>query len=119
MENKRMSNLMNVMSFTADKTKELADAGSVLGQPITRDGITVIPVSELSVGFAGGGADAMDASRHKEQHPAGAGGKINVKPITFLVLDDTGAHLLNIRSQGSDVISQMIAAAKSFLKKDK
>lgn len=117
--NKKMSNLMSVMSFTADKTRELADAGSVLGEPITRDGITVIPVSELSVGFAGGGADAVDVSRRKEQHPAGAGGKINVKPITFLVLDETGAHLLNIKGSGGDVLSQMIAAAKSFLKKDK
>lgn len=118
-ESPKMSNLMNVMSFTADKTRELADAGSVLGEPITREGITVIPVSELSVGFAGGGADTVDSSRRKEQHPAGAGGKINVRPITFLVLDEGGAHLMNIKGSGGDVLSQMISAAKSFLKKGK
>lgn len=118
-ENQKMSNLMQVMSFTADKTKELADAGSVLGEPVTREGITVIPVSELSVGFAGGGADTVDDSRRKEQHPAGAGGKISVKPITFLVLDESGAHLMNIQGNGGDVITQMISAAKGFLKKKK
>ncbi len=118
-ENAKMSNLMNVMSFAVDKTRALADASSVMGEPITRDGVTVIPVSELSVGFAGGGADTMDSSRRKEQHPAGAGGKINLKPITFLVLDEGGAHLLNIKSDGSNTIAQMISAAKSFLKKGK
>lgn len=118
-ESPKMSNLMNVMSFTADKTLQLADTSNIMGEPITRDGVTVIPVSELSVGFAGGGADTMDSSRRKEQHPAGAGGKINLKPITFLVLDDDGAHLLNISTGGKDAVSSMISAAKKFLKKKK
>ena len=49
--------LNEVMDTTISKIRELADANTVMGQPIyTPDGITVIPVSRVSIGFGTGGA---------------------------------------------------------------
>ncbi len=87
------SNLLQVLSFTAEQTKSLADANSVLGDALTADGKTVIPVSEISVGFAGGGADAADGKRTRQ--PAGAGSKVKRTPVGFLVIDEQGAHMLS------------------------
>ena len=71
------------LEFTLEKLIQLADANSVLGERIEIDGMTVIPVSKVSVGFAGGGADVSDATKKKKQNPAGTGGKVTLTPMTF------------------------------------
>ena len=66
-------NLMQLMSFTADKALEMADANSVLGEKIYVDDMTIIPVSKISAGFAGGGASIVNATVKKSNTPAGSG----------------------------------------------
>lgn len=78
--------LMEVLAFTAEQTRALADANGVLGDPVVIDGVTVIPVSKVSAGFAGGGADIK--SEKKSQSPAGVGAHVTRTPVTFLVIQD-------------------------------
>ena len=48
----------DLMQTTMAKIREMVDANTVVGQPITTDdGVTLIPVSRLSFGFASGGSD--------------------------------------------------------------
>ena len=47
-------NLPNMLEGTIQKIKEMVDVNTVVGQPITTpDGVTIIPVSKVSVGFGG------------------------------------------------------------------
>ena len=78
--------LMEVLAFTAAEARSLADANGVLGEPVDIDGVTVIPVSKVSVGFAGGGADIK--SEKKSQSPAGVGAHVTLTPVTFLVIQE-------------------------------
>ena len=46
----------NMLEATIQKIREMVDVNSVIGDPITTpDGVTIIPVSKVSVGFGGGG----------------------------------------------------------------
>ena len=48
--------LPNMLENTIQKIREMVDVNSVIGEPInTPDGVTIIPVSKVKVGFAGGG----------------------------------------------------------------
>ena len=50
--------LPNMLDNTISKIREMVDVNSVIGNPITTpDGVTIIPVSKVSVGFGGGGSD--------------------------------------------------------------
>ncbi|MBQ5841061.1 MAG: sporulation protein YtfJ, partial [Clostridia bacterium] len=52
------NNVEGLMGVSVDKIRELADANTVVGTPITTpDGTTLIPVSKVSYGFASGGSD--------------------------------------------------------------
>ena len=73
-------NLMQLMSFTAEQAKELANANSVLGEKMEFGDVTVIPVSKISAGFAGGGASFINATQKKSQTPSGSGAKVTVTP---------------------------------------
>ena len=49
--------LPNMLETTIQKMREMVDVNSVIGEPITTaDGVTIIPVSKVSVGFGGGGS---------------------------------------------------------------
>ena len=52
-----MKELLKVLEFTADRTQALADSQSVAGEPLHVGDVTLIPVSSISCGFAGGGSD--------------------------------------------------------------
>ncbi len=111
------SNLMEILSFTADKTLQLADAGSVMGEKIEVDGVTVIPVSKLSVGFAGGGADIRNAGKKRTQTPAGAGAKVTVTPMTFLVIKDGHTQTVSINAEQAASANWLTAVLNQFKKK--
>lgn len=119
------SSLLRVLEFTAQKTLELADANSVLGERLELDGMTVIPVSKLSVGFAGGGADITDANRKKKQNPVGSGAMVTLTPMSFLVVQGQDARILTVRQEGKpgiltpELLESVVAQAKSLFAREK
>ncbi len=115
------ANLMQLMSFTADKALEMADASSVLGERIEIDGMTIIPVSKISAGFAGGGANIVNIPAKKSNTPSGSGAKVTVTPLSFLVISDGDVRVIEVSPSEKDsrsIISKVIEIAKG-LKKDK
>ena len=116
--------LLNVLAFTADKTVELATANSTLGDPIQVGDLTVIPVSKISVGFAGGGADVSDAGKKKRQNPAGAGAKVSKTPQSFLVIRGDEVRMIavdvpNKPSALAGVLDTVVEKAQELLDKKK
>lgn len=93
------NHFIKVLSYTLDSVQKLADANSVLGEKIEINGTTIIPVSKISVGFAGGGADLIDAGKKKRQSPVGTGGNVTVTPLTFLVINEEGVKTVNIQAE--------------------
>ena len=117
MKNKEIGGgLVEVLSYTAETVKSLADANSVVGESIEKDGVTVIPISKLSVGFAGGGAD-IKKGKKTEQYPAGAGAKITRTPVTLLVIDGDGAHIIDVAEpQKPSKIAETVSAVAEQVK---
>lgn len=106
--------LMEVLAFTAEQTRALADAKGVLGEPVVIDGVTVIPVSKVSAGFAGGGADIK--SEKKSQSPAGVGARVTLTPVTFLVVQEGRVQQITVAPQQNETAADL---AKQAVKKFK
>ena len=47
--------LEGLMSVTLEKIKEMTGSNTIIGEPIRVDGATILPVSKVTFGFAGGG----------------------------------------------------------------
>lgn len=122
-QNLQNGNLMDVLTLVADRTMALAKENSVLGERIEKDGVTVIPVSKLTVGFAGGGADMVDTNRKKRQHPAGGGANVALTPMSFLVIHEGEVQVVNIKaapnSSKAELIDTVINTVKDFINKKK
>lgn len=79
--------LNDMMETAMGKIREMVDSNSIIGEPITvtPDGVTVIPISRVSVGFGSGGGDYGTA---KTNFGGGAGAAVKIDPVAFLIVKD-------------------------------
>ena len=81
--------ISDIIGTSLEKIRELADAETVIGEPIpTAGGTTIIPVSKISMGFASGGLDY--GSKNKPSDAAknfggGGGTGMTITPVAFLI----------------------------------
>lgn len=114
---KKNSSISDIIETTSKQIIELACANSVFGEAVNKDGITIIPVSKISAGFAGGGIDIQKTK--KSQTPAGAGAKVEVTPTHFLQISDGKVSLISPSTQTAktDIAEFAIKAVKNIIKK--
>jgi uncharacterized spore protein YtfJ len=79
-----MTDLDKLVKNTVGELDRLLNAKNVLGEPIDRDGATVIPLVSFGFGFGvgGGGGDL-----------GGAGAGAGVRPVGAIILDKGGARI--------------------------
>ena len=120
-KNSASENLMQLMSFTADKALEMAESNSIIGEKIEIDGMIIIPISKVSSGFAGGGANMINATAKKSNMPSGSGAKVTVTPLSVLVIADGEVKVVDIntpaKASKGGLISSIIEQVKSMKKK--
>lgn len=85
----------DLISEALGKIHEMADADTVMGTPLKVDGITIIPVSKVSYGFAGGGSD-LPTKSEKEAFGGGTGGGMTLQPLGFLVVSNGDVKFIQI-----------------------
>ena len=88
-----------IMGITMEKIKEMIDVNTIVGEPIhTPEGITIIPVSKVSVGFASGGSDFVSKNQSGGKNPfgGGSGAGVNIAPVAFLVVNKDRVRLLPV-----------------------
>ena len=95
----------NLLGVSMDKIKEMVDVNTVIGDPITApDGTTVIPVSRVSYGFAGGGSDLPSkAQPEKGLFAGGSGAGITITPIAFMVVSGADIRLIHVANNVTTV----------------
>lgn len=83
--------ISEIIETSLEKIRELADAETIIGHPIQAAGITIIPVSRVSVGLASGGLD-YNGKKSEQPHFGGGGGTgMTVTPIAFLMIREDGS----------------------------
>ena len=85
------------ISTMAEKLGAVARAATVFGEPVQRDGITVIPVAKARWGFGGGAGQRTDEGGNQEDG-AGGGGGVQVTPVGFIEIRDQAAKFRPIRT---------------------
>lgn len=103
--------LPNMLEGTMAKIREMVDVNSVVGDPIvTADGVTIIPISKVSVGFGGGGSDFSPKNPRQEDMPfgGGVGGGVKVTPIAFLVIRGENVRMLPVSAAPNSTADRLV-----------
>ena len=112
--------LPEMLEGTISKMREMVDVNSVIGDPITTvDGVTIIPISKVSVGFAGGGSDYVSKHANKHDNPfgGGVGGGMNVTPIAFLIVKDGAVRMLPVAVPANTTAERVVELVPDMLDK--
>jgi len=125
MENNPISSLMQT---TMENVKNMLKVDTVVGDPIvTPDGITLVPISRISVGFGGGGVE-FGEKKTGGSRPYGGGNATGVKvePIGFLVIKDGTVRMVDVLPPASntvdriiDLVPQVMDRVDAFIEKQK
>ncbi len=101
----------DIIKSSLDGIKHFANVNTAMGTPInTPSGVTVIPVSKISVGFAGGGIDYGARKLTQSQNFGGGSGTgVSVTPIAFLTVSaDSDVRLITLDS-GDDNVNKILS----------
>ena len=112
--------LPNMMQLTIAKIKEMVDVNSVVGEPITTpDGVTIIPISRVSIGFGGGGSDFVSKNVNKQENPfgGGAGGGVKISPVAFLIVKDGNVRMLPVAAPANTTADRVVEMVPDVLDK--
>jgi sporulation protein YtfJ len=112
--------LPNMLESTIAKIREMVDVNSVIGNPITTpDGVTIIPVSKVSVGFGGGGSDFVSKNPNRQDNPfgGGAGGGVKVTPIAFLIVKEGSVRMLPVAAPANTTADRLVEMVPDVLDK--
>ena len=113
-------NLPNMLDNTMSNIHKIVDSNSVIGQPIvTADGVTIIPVSKITIGFGGGGSDYVSKNPNNQENPFGGGaaGAIKVTPVAFLVVRDGNVRMISMSAPANTTADRLVEMVPDVLDK--
>jgi uncharacterized spore protein YtfJ len=85
-----------------------AKVSAIFGEPVQREGLTVIPVAKTRFGFGGGGGSG--SREGDEGSGGGGGGGVYVNPVGYIEVRDTSAEFKRI-STPIDLLALAAAAS--------
>ena len=112
-------NLPNMLESTITKIREMLDANSVVGQPMVVDGVTIIPISKISVGFGGGGSDYVSKHPNNQENPfgGGVGAGTKVTPVAFLIIKDGNTRMIPVPVPANTTVDRALEMLPDTLDK--
>jgi len=101
-----MEHVENLLKTTLAEIERLLNTRTVVGDPITVEGSTIIPL--VAVGFAfggGGGSGKQQRTANLEGMGGGSGGGGGVKPVAVIIINKDGVRVESVRRGAATVVS--------------
>ena len=104
--------IQEIIKESLENIRSIIDANTVIGTPMeTSNGVTIVPVSKITMGFASGGVDfdGKAAATAGKNFGGGGGTGLSVQPVGFLVISHEGrVEMINVGQKApKDTIEQV------------
>lgn len=104
--------LPDMMGSSLAKIKEMVDINTIIGDPIqTPEGVMIIPVSKVKLGYGGGGSDFAPkgiAANKDYAFGGGSGAGVTITPVAFLVVKGDSVRLMPVAEPASNSLERLI-----------
>lgn len=104
-----------LLGISLDKIKETVDVNTVIGDPITTpDGTTLVPISRVTYGFAGGGSD-LPSKTQSGLFGGGSGAGVTITPIAIISIYNGTSKVMPLMTHpdAADTLVNMIPGVVS------
>ncbi len=107
----KMQELTEILKTITGEMQNALTAKAVVGDPVTVEGKTVIPLMSVGMGFgAGSGAGKAD-----NPGGSGGGGGLGMKPVAVIIIDQDGVRVERLKETQHTLIEHMAEAVPKLL----
>lgn len=113
------NSLAELISTTMEHVRTMADANTIIGTPIQAEGVTLIPVSRMSFGVAGGGTEFSTKKQPAGDNSfgGGSGASAKLEPVAFLVVREGSVKLLPVAPPPATTVDRVIETVPEVVDK--
>jgi len=103
-----MEEVSNLVKTTLDEIEKVLSTKTVVGEPITVQDVTLIPLITAGFGFgSGGGSGRGEAKRQGEGTGGATGGGAWVKPVAVVIVSKEGVRVESIRGGMASALEKL------------
>jgi uncharacterized spore protein YtfJ len=113
-----MENVENLLKTTLAEIERMLNTRTVVGEPITVDGNTIIPLVSVGFGFGGGGGSGKDQKTSNiEGFGGGTGGGGGVRPVAVIIVNKDGVRVEPVRKGAATIVEKVGEAVGRIVEK--
>ena len=101
-----MKNVENLFEKTISEIENMLKTKTVVGEPITIEGNTLIPLVSVGFGFGAGGGEGKDPKKG-DGTGGGSGGGGGVKPVALIIINKDGVRVEPIKSGAASAMENI------------
>ncbi len=105
-----------LLGTAIEKIRDLVNVSTIIGDPIfVGEGVSIIPVSKVTYGFASGGTD-FPSKTNKDLFGGGGGAGITINPVAFLIVNNGEVSIKHI-SVGDNSAERIVGMVPEMVDK--
>ena len=112
-----MEGLVEILKTITGEMQKSLSARTVVGDPITVEGKTIVPLVSVGMGFGAGAG----MGKEQETPGGGGGGGLGMKPVAVIIIDQQGVKVERLNGPKHSLLEHLVEAvpvlAESFPKK--
>ena len=102
-----MEQVENLLKATLAEIERMLNSRTVVGEPITVEGNTIVPLVAVGFGFGGGGGSGREQkSTSMEGFGGGTGGGGGVKPVAVVIINKDGVRVEPVRKGAATMVEK-------------
>ena len=105
-----MEDVERLLKTAMGEVERMLNTKTVVGEPMTIEGNTLIPLISLGFGIGaggGGGTGSMKGGESGEAKGAGTGGGGGVKPVAMIIINKDGVRLEPVKGGTTSVLEKV------------
>lgn len=101
-----MKNVESLFNTAINEIERMLNTKTVVGEPITVEGNTLIPLISVGFGFGAGGGEGTDPGKGAGTG-GGTGGGGGVKPVALVIINKDGVRVEPIKGGTASVLEKL------------
>jgi len=112
-----MKDIEVLMKTCLTEIERILSTKSVVGEPMTVEGNTIIPLVSIGFGFGGGGGIGKSAQEKGEGGGTGTGGGGGIKPVGVIIVNKEGVKIEPIKGTAASFVERVADVASKALER--
>jgi uncharacterized spore protein YtfJ len=108
-----MTSIESMFGKAVEEIERMLNTKTVVGEPITVDGNTLIPLISVGFGFGVGSGEGNDPKKGAGSG-GGTGGGGGVKPVALIIINKDGVRVEPVKGAGASLLDKVADVASRF-----